>query len=748
MSAARSRMARCSGRWRWVWTAGALVLVVAVVYGRVVGFEFLDYDDNLNVYENPLLSNISASNLLRFWQKPFEGLYIPLTYTVWALLTKISSFLPGSHDRIFNPQLFHAANLLVHAANTVVLFSLLRVVVKSYWPAVGGALLFALHPLQVESVAWVTGFKAVLYGFFSLMTLLLYVLHGNERETGASSSSGQWLLFYLASFGCFVSAMLTMPSAVVLPLVAGIIAIVLMARPWRVVVRELIPWLVLVAPVALVTKGAQPDIQQVFLPTLGQRFLVAGDTLSFYLGKFLFPFRLGPDYGRTPELVLGDTPWVYLTGLAPYLLAGILLWRCRNAWVWAAVGIFVVVLAPVLGFLSFTFQDMSTVADRYCYLAMIGPAVFCGWALCRWPGRWVVIAPFIIILITFAVISAAQTRHWRDSFVFNTYALSVNPRSWLAFHNLGLWYFENGQMDTAIAHYERALALKPNSFKAYNNLGMIYDRLGQKDKAIESYKKALLIKPNYPLVCNNIAVIYKGLKRYDEAFSYYQKALALDPEFAEVHANLGNLYRVLGKAEDAVASYRQALALRPNNVELANDIGLIYAEEGRLLEAIDYYRKAVKVNPEFAEAHANMGVAYKILGQTPAAIAAFRQAVAHDPGLVEAYINLGYLLSSAEGYAEAIQMYQQAGVLSPDNEIPHYALGTLYGELGRDREALDAFQRAVAANPDFGPGYLALSRLFLRTKDYDRAVEFADRAKKLGYADRDQLDALAPYRKR
>ncbi|MDP2106846.1 MAG: hypothetical protein Q8J76_12700, partial [Desulfobulbaceae bacterium] len=97
MSAARSRMARCSGRWRWVWTAGALVLVVAVVYGRVVGFEFLDYDDNLNVYENPLLSNISASNLLRFWQKPFEGLYIPLTYTVWALLTKISSFLPGSH---------------------------------------------------------------------------------------------------------------------------------------------------------------------------------------------------------------------------------------------------------------------------------------------------------------------------------------------------------------------------------------------------------------------------------------------------------------------------------------------------------------------------------------------------------------------------------------------------------------------------------------------------------------------------
>lgn len=737
---------KTGGRWLRPYAMPLLVLAVVVVYGRVCGFEFLDYDDNLNVYENPLLSNFSFAGFLRFWRQPYEGLYIPLTYTVWAMLVKLSALVPAHSGGLFNPLVFHSANLFVHAANAVVLYCLLRVLVKNNWAALGGALLFALHPLQVESVAWVTGFKSVLCGFFSLLTVWLYAVHTTD-----CLGSAAWRRFgspwYAAATVCFLAAMLTMPSAVVVPVLSGIIAVLLMDRPWRQAASELIPWLILAVPMVLLTKVSQPDSQQVFLPSIGQRFLVAGDALSFYLGKFVFPFKLGPDYGRTPEFVLNNALWPYLTGLLPYLLVAIALWRCRNVWVLAAAVIFVAVLSPVLGFVSFTFQDMSTVADRYCYLALVGPAILCAWALDRWP-HWKVGGIFGFIVLALAVLSSVQTQHWRDSITFNTYTLSINPRSWLAFHNLGLWYFDNGQMDKAIEQYDMALALKPNSFKAYNNLGMIYDRLGQKEKAIASYKKALEIKPNYPLVNNNIAVIYKGLEQYDEAIAYYQRALALDPEFAEVYANLANLYRVLGRFEEAAANYRKALALRPNNAELANDIGLFFAESNKFEEAIDYYRKAVAVRSGFAEAYANMGVAYKILGRISEAIVSFRQALTHDPGLGDAYVNLGYLLAGEGQHDEAITMYRRAEALDPENEIPHYALGVLYVELGQDSEALSSLQRSVSINPEFGPGYIALSRLFFRAKDYERAIEFVDRAVTLGYVDQVQLDALVPYRKR
>jgi len=737
--------AGATGRGRHLFLLALIGIAVALVYGRVVGFEFLDYDDNLNVYENPLLENLSASNLLRFWQRPYEGLYIPLTYTVWAMLVKVSAML-FTLDRLFVPQIFHGANVVFHAANALTLFALLRLLLRKDWPAAAGALIFALHPLQVEAVAWVTGFKAVLFGLFSLLALWLYAGHGAEAE-GQGAPRGWSRPRYLAATLCFLAAMLTMPSAVVLPLLAGIIGILPQARPWRRVGLELLPWLLVVVPVVLVTKASQPDRLQEFLPSVGQRFLVAGDALTFYLGKLVLPVGLGPDYGRTPEIALGQGSWVYVTGLSPYVLAAFLVWRCRNVWVWASAGIFVVTLAPVLGFLSFAYQDMSTVADRYCYLAMVGPALLSAWLLSRWPG-WGGWALFLAMVFFLAVAASGQTRHWRDSLTFNNYALAVNPRSWMALHNLGLWYLNNGQMEDAVAQYEKALALKPNSFKAYNNLGMIYDRLGEKEKAITSYQKALALKPNYALVCNNIAVIYKGLGRYDEAIAYYQRALALDPEFVEVYANLANLHRGLGNAQEAERRYRQALSLRPNSAELANELGLFYAEQGQMVRAIELYRQALAVKPQFAEAHANLGVAYKNQGQVPEAIAAFRQAVAHSPEMSDAYLNLGVLLAGSGGQEEAIQMYGRAAALQPNSEIPLYALGTLYLELGRDQEARAELEHAVAINPDFGPAYGALSWLSLRAQDYERAVELVERAEGLGFVDQAQLDALAPYRKR
>ena len=181
-----------------------LFFAVMVVFCRVCGYEFLDFDDNLNVYENPLLLHLSPANLLRFWLKPYEGLYIPLTYSLWAILAKFSVWIPAADGKLFNPQLFHSANLLLHGANTIVLFCLLRLLVKKDWPAAAGALLFALHPVQVEEVAWVTGLKGVLSGFFSLLALWLYALHGSSIQ----QVPGRWSRHYLLATLFFFAALL------------------------------------------------------------------------------------------------------------------------------------------------------------------------------------------------------------------------------------------------------------------------------------------------------------------------------------------------------------------------------------------------------------------------------------------------------------------------------------------------------------------------------------------------------------
>ncbi len=728
--------------WRQYAPILVLFLAVMAVFFRVLGHEFLDFDDNLNVYENPLLINLSPASLLRFWMKPYEGLYIPLTYSLWAALAKLSTLLPAVDGAQFNPRLFHGANLILHGANTIVLFFLLRLLVKKDWPAAAGALLFALHPVQVEEVAWVTGLKGVLSGFFSLLALWQYARHGSLTD---QAPAGRWPWHYLWATLFFLAAMLAKPSAVVLPLLAGLVGVLLLGMPVRRVVRELVPWLVLIIPVVVLTKLSQPDSQHGFLPSIGQRFLIAGDALSFYFGKLVLPVKLSADYGRTPELVLGH-PLVYATGLLPYLLASLFLWKCRNAWALAAVGIIIVVLAPVLGFVPFTFQDTSTVADRYLYLALVGPALLAAWLLARCPSLGLRIV-FAGVIAALAIKSAVQVQSWRDSWTFNNYTLASNPNSWLGYHNLGLWYFEKDQLQEAIDNYEKALALKPTSYKAYNNLGMIFNRLGRKQEAIDSYKKALAIKPDYALGHNNVAVIYKELGQYDQAITYYRQALVLQPEFFEVYVNLAQLYRLLGQSEEAISTYQKAAALRPNNAELVNDIGLTCQGLGRFEEAIAYYRQALAVKPRFAEAHANLGVAYKELGNMPEAIAAFRKAVDCNPELVEAYVNLGYLLAGQGEQQEAIQMYNRALILKPDNEIPHYALGIVYFDLGRDEEAIAALQQALTIKPDFGPAYNGLSRCYLRTKQFDLALESADKAASLGFADQQQLDALAPYRK-
>ncbi|MBA3015885.1 MAG: tetratricopeptide repeat protein [Proteobacteria bacterium] len=681
----------------------ALVVVVLVVLGPVIGHEFLDYDDAINITSNPEVTKFSLEGLLSFWLTPYVNLYIPVTYNLWALLAKASGVLPGAVVGQLNPALFHGVNLLLHLAGASMVFLLLSDLFRAPWAAWAGAVLFAIHPVQVESVAWVTGMKDVLSGFFSLMALWFLVRY--VREDGEEGNRWGW---YLAAAIFFLLAMLSKPGAVATPALAWIIGVLLLGRRPVRALFDIVPWVVLAAPIVMVTRVAQAEPHHVYQPALWQRILVAGDSLSFYLGKLLLPVNLAPDYGRTPEFVL-DHGWSYLTGVFPYLLAVLLLWKgsrpCR-----AATGIFVCVLLPVSGIIPFVFQQISTVADRYLYLAMLGPALALTWVLApiRSKAVW---AGVVVVLALFAGISMAQIRFWHEPRVFYDHALKVNPRSWTAYNNLGNILAESNQPGEAIVAYEKAIAIDPDYAEAYNNLGTTYASLKHWEKSINAFVRAMEINPYYVDAAINLGDAYRANAQHDEAIAAYEWAIDSGSSTAKVYYSLCTLYHELSHNEEAASCYNKFLAIKPDSAEGYNNLGTVYKDLNRNADAIDAYHKALTIRPEFAEV----------------------------------YNNLGFLFAAEQKFAEAIRYYRKAAELYPDHPLPTRNLALALIALGQSDEAIAWLKKAISVDPTFAPAYNDLSRLYFARKEYRQSVTYGVRARELGLIDEDHWQTLVPY---
>lgn len=768
-----------------------LVLVVAVVYLPVTSFEFMNYDDASNI-QSPLGNDFSLANLVRFWSRPYEGLYIPLTYTIWGLLAALGR---AGGATAFNPLLFHLANLLLHITSTLVVFYLLRRLFSNTLGAAAGALVFAVHPIQVEAVAWATGMKDLLAGCLTFVVLDSYVRH---LESPFREMPWRSRYYALASLG-MAAAVLAKPSAVVVPVMAGVMACFMLRRPFYKVIRELAPWLFLVLPVVLLTKLAQPGLTMSFVPSFGQRFLVAGDALSFYLGKLLWPLKLGIDYGRPPEYVLSHE-WIYLTGLLPYLVgAGLLFlaWRRRQTWPLVVAGFMVIPLLPVLGFVSFIFQVMSTVADRYLYTAMLGPAMLVCWLVGCFRTNKLIMIGITGILLCLAGLSVMQLKNWRNSYTLAIHALQLNPDSVLANHNLGQWYVWQGRYDLALAYYSKVLALRPEYSLIHYSLGELYQKLQRPEEALAAYRKVAEITPGFGGIDDRMGMLYVELGRLEEALVAFRKAVAADqpqavshlaelqgrigrnlaaleqtvvrePGNGEALRKLGELLILVGRKQEALAVYRELLRVRPEDVEAQrilgrlfcelrlfeeakelylragknkdlsgayNEVGLTCLELGRPDEAVSLYLKSVALRPDSAEAHANLGVAFRQLGKTTEAIAAYRKAISLNPGLVDVYLDLGYLFASLGQDGEAVTLYRRAAEINPGNAVPPYALGRHWLERGRFDEARSELEKSLRADPDFVPTLASLSLLYRKMDREDLAADYEKLAMHAKYGD-------------
>jgi tetratricopeptide (TPR) repeat protein len=560
------------------WLPGALVVLATVaVFGWSVSFPLLDWDDHLNISENRLINPPSMGGLLVLWTRPYAGLYVPATYTLWSVEAALAARPANQTEpHPLDPRVFHLGNVLLHAANAWLVWLLLARLVGSRWSAAAGALLFALHPLQVESACWVTETKGLLCGLCGFSAVLLFdrfvEMRGTRRSAPEPAQPGNSSLIalYVVAAVLFVLALLAKPAAVTLPLAAWVIATwagrddLSGRRGWSIAML-LLPWLAVAVGVAMLTRDVQGAEVFVEPTTWWQRPVVAADALAFYLYKLVVPLDLAPDYGRSPAWLLASN-WVWVTWLLPAGLA-IVLGLLPKYRVWRQAGLLsLALLLPVLGLVPFAFQRFSTVADRYAYLAMLGPAIALA-ALGAMARRRTTLA-IVVALVLCTLVSAAQSRHWRSNAALFAQAAAINPRSSVALNGLGNVHSQQGNWNAALAYYRRAVESDPDNASSYLNVGRAELALNRPLPAIVSFERALQLRPDYPKVREP-----------------YAQALA-----------------VVGRIELAAAQLQLLLEQQPDNALVWENLGRVRAFQGRTAEAIQHLERALRIDPQLKSA--------------------------------------------------------------------------------------------------------------------------------------------------
>ena len=397
-------------------------------------------------------------------------------------------------------------------------------------------LLFAVHPVQVESVAWISEMRGLLAGTFSLLTLLFYV------RSGEGTRGKRW---YALATGTFALALLAKPSAITVPLMAGLIGCLVLSRPLKTVLISLAPWGLLCLGLFFVTHTVQPVTTAIVTPVWTRPF-IAGDALAFALSKLVWPARLGIDYGRSPVWLMTQS-WAYFTGLIPVTL-GVLAWlgRARYPVLAAAFGIITAALLPTLGLTPFVFQIYSTVADRYQYLAVFGLALAFSWGLYavwtlgegRERLRLGAASACGAVLLLCALSSSLQTLCWQSSTALFTQALNVNPRSWGAANNLAAVLLDQGHSQEALVPLAIALRERPEYAEAHANLGVVWINLRQPHRAEAEFRAATTYEPRLGSGWNGLGAALLTEGRSGEATKAFQQALQVSPGSPQAEANL------------------------------------------------------------------------------------------------------------------------------------------------------------------------------------------------------------------
>jgi protein O-mannosyl-transferase len=601
---------------------------------------------------------------------------------------------------------YHLTNVALHALSAcLVVMIMKRLSLPGAWFA---GFVFALHPVQVESVAWISEQKSTLSAVFFLACLLTYLHFDLDRRKSK----------YLLATALFVLALL---SKTVTATLSAVLLVIFWWRrgrlEWKRDVLPLLPWFAFGISAGLFTSWVERTLIGArgadFLLTPVQRVLIAGRAICFYAGKLLWPTNLTFFYPHWKIDPAVWWQWLFPAGVLAVVIGLVFVAR-RYRGPLAGFLIFCGTLFPVLGFLNIYPFRYSYVADHFQYLASLGIIVPVASVLVRAierisSRRAVTIACCSMLILVLGVLTWRQCRMYRDIETLYRESLARNPGSWLAHYNLGVLFAEMpGRLPDAIAEYQAALRIKPDYAEAHVNLGNSLSQIpGRQPEAITEYRAALRIKPDYAEAHNDLGIALSFTPgRLPDAVAEYQAALQIDPDYAEAHLNLGNiLSQTPGRQSEAIAEYQAALRINPNDAEAHFNLGNLLARTpGRLQDAIAEYQAALRIRPEYAKARYNLGIVLAVIpGRLADAIAEFQAALRINPDYAEAHNELGIVLAETPGrLQDAIAEYQAALRINPDYAEAHVNLGNALSQIpGRQSEAIAEYQAAVRIRPDY-----------------------------------------------
>jgi Flp pilus assembly protein TadD len=662
----------------WKIQSGQLPLLCLLLFG-LVGWTFfptlhdgfIDIDDGVFVLRNPHV-NLTLANVIWAFGHTLDVNWIPLT--AWSFI--LDHQLYG-----LKPWGYHLTNVLLHAFNTVLVFLVLRRMTGAPWRSLMVASLFGLHPLRVESVAWISERKDVLSVTFWILTLWAYTRYAQERSRvepsslcstapgsrGPSAKATPALdprpstLDYCLSLLFFALSLMSKPMVVTLPCVLLLLDYWPLER-WkqkrlRGLLVEKAPFFLLSAIVSVVTYVAQKDSGLTSTSSTGLS-LSAGArpenalvSYGRYLGKLFWPADLCalypyPDHWPTQKilfavlLVAGLSVLVFaMRRRQPYLLTG---------WLW-----YLGTLVPVLGLVSVGPQAM---ADRYIYIPSIGILIIVVWGVCQMTRGWHYRSPGLGafgggLVLACIILTRQQIGCWKDDVSVWRRAVAVTENNYAAYNWLGRAWFSQGRMDKAIPEFQEVIRLNPGFAEAYYSLGRSFATKGQADEAMACYQKALEIRPDYIAAHIALCDILSRKGQVDEAIVHCQKVLKIESNNAAAYNDLGYALFQKGNMDEAIVYFQKALQINPDHTEAHNNLGTALFQKGSVEEAIVHFQKALQIKPDNAEAHNNFGLALCSKGRLDEAIRELQETLRLKPDYAEASNNLVIILDLKEKQA-------------------------------------------------------------------------------------------------
>ena len=660
----------------------ALVLVAVVAYEPLRLNDFIDFDDSQYIKENQHIKNGLTQDSIAYAFSFTKIVYwMPLSWLSHALDCQLFDLKAGMH---------HLTSLLLHIANALLLFAVFKRATGSLWKSFFVAALFALHPVNVDSVAWIAERKNILSTFFWMLTMLAYVYYAEKPG----------ILRYLLIVAAFILGLMSKPMLATLPFVL----LLLDYWPLKKFVRGQILWTVLEKlPLFILAAGSMYMSSMSFkdpsyLPPVPMGLRIANALVSYvkYVLKLVWPTDLSilypypvhiPLWQTVAALVLlaaGFAAVVQFRGRLPYLVTG---------WLW-----YVGTLVPVSGISQIGLWP--AMADRWAYVPFVGFFLIIVWGVADlFDGRQQKTSPVVLgtsWLLILGVLTGIQLHYWRNSLTLFEHSLAVTENNYIMHRILGRSLQSQNRSDEAIAQYLQAIQICPNDAEAYKDLGYTLCKQGKWDEAIAPLRKAVQVDPKLAEAQHSLGYALYSLGKLDEAAVHFWLAIKFKQDYPEAYYNLANILSAQGKPDEAIACYRKAIQIRPDYAGAYNNLGITLQSQGRLDDAVNHFRLALKINPQYGEAYNNLANALHSQGKLDEAISCYRQALQTKPNTAQIHYNLGVALSEQGRLDEAVKCYERAAELTKYEDIAILeTLAAAYAAAGQLDRAINIMQTAI-----------------------------------------------------